>query len=284
MNKKNSLLARFCAKNRPKTYPRKTTLATSNGEFLNPFRDVQIYEKLDGLEPEFYNLEEWELPLGAAADMAQGEPTNSFSQELSGQLARSYARFVWPKEIPGHVNPGASEKGTGGLYQFASKASFSSELREGYQASIFLRMSGWASGARRRGNDERKLYMCSGYPFRLFNAHSIQYEQLSASAFEMEWKQAKPYSYVDPADVGLTSSSWASFPKAAAPALTPTRLEMEHTDVLINFPSCLSRPAMAKRGVNVGGPPSPPPRKPESSWDVGHELLRISTRRRREIF
>ena len=74
-------------------------LAARNGKFLNPRRGVQIYEKLDGLEPKFFNYQEWELPPGATADMVQGEPTISFSQELSGQLIRRYGRFGWSKEI-----------------------------------------------------------------------------------------------------------------------------------------------------------------------------------------
>ena len=47
------------------------------------------------------------------------------------------------------------------------------------------------------------------------------------------------------------------------------QLEMEHTEVLINFPSSLSRPATVKRRLNTGGPPPPPPQRPESSWDAG---------------
>ena len=54
-------------------------LATSNGKFLNPHRAVQIYEKLAAFEPKCYNFQEWELPIGAAADVAQWEPTISFS-------------------------------------------------------------------------------------------------------------------------------------------------------------------------------------------------------------
>ena len=64
---------------------------------------------------------EWELPTGATAEMFQGEPTISSPQELSGQLNRIYARFVWSKEIPGHLNPGAPERGAERLYQFAAK-------------------------------------------------------------------------------------------------------------------------------------------------------------------
>ena len=210
-------------------------LATSNGRFVNPFRAVQVYEKIDNPNRKLYNFNEWELPTGATAEMFQGEPTISSPQELSGQLNRIYARFVWSKEIPGHLNPGAPEKGAGRLYQFAKKVSFDSVEREGYLTSICLRISGWFPGARRRGNDERKLYMCSGGPFCLFNARSLQYGQISARSWwpasDVKWKQAKPYSYQGSATVGLTSSSWASFPKAEASALTPAQLEMEHTEV-----------------------------------------------------
>ena len=111
-------------------------LATSNGRFVNPFRVAQVCEKLGNPGRKFYNFDEWELPQGASAEMAQGEPTISFPQELSGQLNRIYARYVWSKEIPGHLNPGAPEEGAGRLCQFEAKLSFGSGLREGYQASI----------------------------------------------------------------------------------------------------------------------------------------------------
>ena len=69
--------------------------------------------------------------------------------------------------------------------------------------------------------------------------------------------------------VGLTSSSRTYFPKAGASALIPAQLEMERAEVLINFPSFLSRPATIKRHVFPGGPPPPPPAQPESSWEGG---------------
>ena len=115
--------------------------------------------------------------------------------------------------------------------------------------------------------------MCSGGPFCLFNVHSKDYGRISARgwwpASEIERKQAKPYSFWVSATVGLTPSSWASLPKAAASALIPAELEMEHTEVLINFPNFLSRPATIKRHINTGGPPPPPPRRAESSWEAG---------------
>ena len=58
-------------------------------------------------------------------------------------------------------------------------------------------------------------------------------------------------------------------PKAGASALIPAQREMERTDVLINFPSFLSRPATIKRHVFSGGRPPPPPAQPESSWEAG---------------
>ena len=116
-------------------------LAASNGKFLNPQRAVQIYEKIDDAKSKFYDYEIWELPAGATADM--------FSRELSGQLARS-------SDLSG-VRRFRATLTRERLYQFASRVALPSELREGYQASISLRFSGWPAGARRRGNDERKL-------------------------------------------------------------------------------------------------------------------------------
>ena len=113
--------------------------------------------------------------------------------------------------------------------------------------------------------------MCSGDPFCPFNVHSLQYGQLSARSWRpaTRWKGAKPYSYRGPGTVGLMSSSWGISPKAGVSALTPAQLEMEHTEVLINFPSFLSRPATVKRRLNTRGPPPPPPQRPESSWGAG---------------
>ena len=131
-------------------------------------------------------------------------------------------------------------------------------------------VTGWSSGARRRGNTEKKLYVCSGDPFCLLNIHSKDYGQISARSWrptsELEWKTAKKYSYWDSATVGLTSGCWSSFPKAAVEALAPSQLELGNTEVIINFPSFISHPASIKRHLATGGPPPPPPSYPESSW------------------
>ena len=122
-------------------------LYASDGRFLNLLRALQVYAKIEPPTQLYYNFDEWELPLGAEAEIAHGEPTISFPQELSGQLNRLYARFVRPKEIAGHVNPGASERGAGRIYRFVGKLSFDSRKYEGYKASNFFRISGWSSGA-----------------------------------------------------------------------------------------------------------------------------------------
>ena len=77
--------------------------------------------------------------------------------------------------------------------------------------------------------------MFPGGPFCLRNVHSKDYGQISVRSWrpasEIELEKAKPYSFWDTAAVGLTSSSWASFPKAAASALIPAQIEMEHMEV-----------------------------------------------------
>ena len=98
-------------------------LITRNGRFLNPNRALQIYEEIEAPHHIYYIYDEWELPSGAEAHVVSGEPTISYPFELSGQLNRLYPRFVWPKEISGHVNPGAPETGAGRLYQFVGKVS-----------------------------------------------------------------------------------------------------------------------------------------------------------------
>ena len=207
--------------------------------------------------------------------MVQGEPTISFPFEFSVQLNRLYGRFVWPKEAAGHINPGAPENGTGRLYQFVGKVSFASADYEGYKTSIFVRVSGWPSGARRRGSAEKKLYVCSGDPFCMLNIYSRDYGQISARSWwptsELEWKAAKQYSYWDSTVVGLTSGCWSSCPRAAVEALASSQLELGNTQVIINFPSFISRPGTIKRNLLAGRPPPPPPVQPESSWDPHYD-------------
>ena len=111
-------------------------------ESINLLRDVQVYGEIGRPGHKFYNFNEWELPRGAMAEMIQWAPTISVPQELSGQLTRIYARFVWAKEIPRRPNRGVRGKGAGGLYQFVAKVSFDSADRRGYLDSVFLRMSG----------------------------------------------------------------------------------------------------------------------------------------------
>ena len=246
-------------------------LTTSNGRFLNPHRALQIYESIEAPHTIYYNYDEWELPPGAHAHLVSGEPTISYPFEQSGQLNRLYARFVWSKEISGHVNPGAPETGAGRLYQFVGKVSFNSAEYEGFKASNFVRVTAWSSGARRRGNTESKLFICSGDPFCLINLHSKASGQISARSWwpasELEWKTAKKYSFWDSSTVGLTTDCWSSFPKAGVEALIPSQLELNNTEVIINFPSFISHPGEIKRHLVTGGPPPPPPCYPESSWE-----------------
>ena len=102
---------------------------------------------------------------------------------------------------------------------------------------FFFRSTGWSPGVRRRGNGERKLFMCPGGVFGLLNVHSSAYSQLPARrwwpASEAERLQAIPYIYLGPADVGLTPNNWSGSPEAAAPKLAPFLLEMERAEVLI---------------------------------------------------
>ena len=147
-------------------------------------------------------------------------------------------------------------------------------------------MAGWSSGAPRRGNDERKLYMCPGDAFELLRAHSPQYVQISGRSWrpapDQERPQAKPYSYWGAADVGSPSNHRSSFPRAAALNLASCLLETKHAELLINFPSFLCHPAMAKRRVTRGGPPPPPspPQMPESLWGSGEDPADWSQRTR----
>ena len=82
--------------------------------------------------------QEWEIPAGATADVAQNEPAATFSPGFAGQLIRCFGRFLWLKEAQGHINPGAPEQGAHRLYNFVTKVSSPSAQREGYRAAFFL--------------------------------------------------------------------------------------------------------------------------------------------------
>ena len=123
--------------------------------------------------------------------------------------------------------------------------------------------------------------MFSGDAPGLANVRSPAYGPLSERgwwpASGEEWLRAKSHSYWGPADVGLTSNDWSSFPEPLSPASPPLLMEMEDAEALINFPSFLSHPAVVKGHVRKGGPPPPPPQAPESSWGSGKGRANVET-------
>ena len=96
--------------------------SVQNGGFSNPNRDVRIFEELQDPAKRYYNVAEWELPEGTAAQLVQEAVTVALPHDAAFQAHRTFGRFVWPKEAPNHINPGDSEAGTGHLYQLAVKA------------------------------------------------------------------------------------------------------------------------------------------------------------------
>ena len=83
--------------------------------------------------------QEWEIPAGATADVAQNEPAATFSPGFAqGRFLWRFGRFLWLKEAQGHINPGAPEQGAHRLYHFVTKVSFPPAQREGYRAAFFL--------------------------------------------------------------------------------------------------------------------------------------------------
>ena len=98
--------------------------AAQNGRFLNPNRAAQVFEEISDSGRRVCNYEEWELPEEAHAQLIQGEATILFPHDVAFRAMRMSARSVWPKEAPGHVNPGAPKAGKGRLYQFVATISF----------------------------------------------------------------------------------------------------------------------------------------------------------------
>ena len=182
---------------------------------------------------------------------------------------RMVGRFVWSKEAPNHINPGASEFGAGRLSRFVAKCSLTSKQFEGYRATIFARSTAWSAGARRRESSEPKLFACSGDPFGIINAHAPSYDQLSGRtwwpASEEEWIAPKPYGYWDTVDAGLTAEAWAGFPKLSVNKLQPRHVPLGDTELVIKFPSFVASRTLIRGFAKAGGPPSPPPADPEST-------------------
>ena len=135
---------------------------------------------------------------------------------------------VWSKEAP--------EAGAGRSYQFVVKVIFISERLGGYRASFFLRVTAWSSGASRRGNSRPKLPMRLGDPFGTTNVRTSSYDQLSTRSWwpatEDEWPMAKPYSFWDIADVGVTTNAWSGFPQLSVTKLQPHLFPLGNTEIV----------------------------------------------------
>ena len=69
------------------------TLAVSNGRFLNPQGGLHVYKNPEGPISKLRNSREWELPVGATADLLRNEPAISCSPGLAGRLNRCLGRF-----------------------------------------------------------------------------------------------------------------------------------------------------------------------------------------------
>ena len=87
----------------------------------NPDRAPRIYE--NGATPggRFCNRDVWERPEGAPARMTGTEATAVSAPSFAPQTRRLFARLVWGREAPDHVNSAAPEAGEGRLRHFLAR-------------------------------------------------------------------------------------------------------------------------------------------------------------------
>ena len=127
--------------------------AVRNAQFLNPSRAVQILEELKSFTTSGIGSFLRELRLSSfrrrwrlsSSHMGGGDSILPYDKAF--QARRMARRFVWPKVVPDHINPGALEAGAGRIYQCVVRVSFASKRFEGSSCSLvwWRPPSGWPS-------------------------------------------------------------------------------------------------------------------------------------------
>ena len=145
--------------------------------FLNPDRGPQIYENEADPADRYFNYGDNELPGGAYAKLTKDGTRICAHPSLAPQAPVIFARFVWGREAPDHMNLEAPEAGNGRFYRFVARISFPSVGHDGYRASILARLTARPSGARRRADDQPKPYACLGDASELITVRIVSAEK-----------------------------------------------------------------------------------------------------------
>ena len=101
--------------------------AVQNERFINPNRAVRIFGELDSPAKKILRPRGVGATRRGCSPARPGGVTIALPHYTALEARRIYGRFVWPKESPSHVEPGAPECGTGRLYQFVAEGSFISK-------------------------------------------------------------------------------------------------------------------------------------------------------------
>ena len=137
--------------------PARVERVSADGSSINPGRALQFSENAKTGERR-NATGECGLPEGARLSQSNFEAIVSFPGSLSSQ-----ARFC--------VGPSDSfrleQKHMNKQFQFVYEPIFQTKEHQGRLASLFCRVPGWSSGARRRETTEPTAFMTAGDPVKL---------------------------------------------------------------------------------------------------------------------
>ena len=161
------------------------------GRLVKPEIAPQIYENKANPEGRFFDYDERELPAGPHAKMTGNKTNSLLAPNFAYRAYQPFARLVWSRESPDHVNPAAPEEGMGRLYQVVARLSPPSDNHEDYRASIIACSTAWPSGAPRREDDPPRLFVYSADSFEPGTVRSTNAELFSVRSWrpvdELAW-------------------------------------------------------------------------------------------------
>ena len=139
-------------------------------------------------------------------------------------------------------------------------------------ASLFARITGWTSGARRRDQVQPSTRLTVGDPVQLVTTQSLQQWSLTAR----DWRPAAvgtrrvdyPESFWGTYDVGLLKTQRTASPKISTSLINPKNAPAEITEGVSGSPEFVA-PANQVPSYPYNPEEPPPPPKPGSTWD-GH--------------
>ena len=182
--------------------------------------------------------------------MVDGDATIYLGSQTATRAVNMFARFLWGKEAPDHIDPSAPEDGKGRQCRFIARTSFPSGKFAGFRASTAARLIAWTSGFRVTACGKPKLFVCAGDPFELVTSRSYNYDRLHVRSWrpadEATWMPTKPYSFLGQADYGLTLEDWSAFPEVRALRFQPHFSPCRDTELVSSFPTFVASPAQIR--------------------------------------